>query len=465
MELIFDALWISPFVIAVLLALGSFVAVIGACNDFRVGLWVTVAAFVLDAVTMGGPVLQLGITVYAADLPMVLVALAAAIRWAGATDVPRRHLAWFLFALAFLSSFALGLLRYGSAAGVQARPDFYALAAASYALAFPVGRQQLRALLVGLAWAAAAIAVLSVYRWVVYLTPISSLLPPGGVYNIDGPMRVVNSNNALLLAQVALVGVFFFGSGLAPVLARVAAPVMLMATLALQHRSVWLAGLVGVCASVLAARGSRTPWWQQVLLVGIAAAAVAAPLAFSKTLSGQVQSSATRAVQGEGTVTARFDNWEVTLAGWVGGGPVSVAVGSPPGADSTRVYYTENGQKVVVNFGTHNNYVHVLTSQGLLGLVTWCWVLVAGLHGLWRLRLAGEETAAGASMLLVLMCTQLAYYVAYDVDYLQAFILGTALAWVFQRQRERAAPGVAVAPGPAEPRRGGPGTPGVQVAA
>jgi hypothetical protein len=390
------------------------------------------------------------------------VALAAAIRWAGAADMPRRHLAWFLFALAFLSSFALGLLRYGSAAGVQARPDFYALAAASYALAFPIERPQLRAMLVALAWAAVAIALLSLYRWVVYLTPIASLLPPGGVYNIDGPMRVVNSNNALLLAQVALVGVFFFGSGLAPVLARLAAPALLMATLALQHRSVWLAGLVGACISVLAARGSRTPWWQQVLLVGIAAAAVAAPLMFSKTLSGQVQSSATRAVQGEGTVTARFDNWEVTLAQWVGGGPVSVAVGSPPGGDKTRVYYTENGQKVVVNFSTHNNYVHVLTSQGLLGLVTWCWVLVVGLLGLWRLRQAREESAEAASMLLVLLCTQLAYYVAYDVDYLQAFILGTALAWVFQRQRQPAVPAGSVAPAPAEPGRGLHGAQGLQ---
>jgi hypothetical protein len=461
-ELIFSALWITPFLVAVLITLGSVVAVIGACNDFRVGVWVTAAAFTADTVSMSGPVLNLGLTLYAADLPMVLLALAAAIRWAGAADVPRRHLAWFLFALAFLSSFALGLLRHGSAAGVQARPDFYALAAASYALSFPVGRQQLRSMLVALAWTACVITVLSVYRWVVYLTPIASLLPPGGVYNIDGPMRVVNSNQALLLAQVALLGVFFFGSGLAPVLARLAAPVLLMATLALQHRSVWLAGLVGVCTSLLVARGSRTPWWQQVLLVGVAAAAVAAPLVFSKTLSGQVQSSATRAVQGEGTVTARFDNWEISIARWVGGGPVAVAIGSPPGGDTTRVYYTENGQKVVVNFGTHNNYVHMLTSQGLLGLALWCWVTATGLLGLWRLRRAQAEFADSASMLLVLMCSQLAYYVAYDVDYLQAFILGTAVAWVFQRQREPVGRAPVAVEEPAGAHRGAPGVAGAQ---
>ncbi|MEN9416481.1 MAG: hypothetical protein RI988_101 [Pseudomonadota bacterium] len=463
MELIFSVLWLAPFLMAVLLTIGSVVAVIGACNDFRVGLWVTAGAFALDTVSMSAPVLNLGLTVYAADLPMVLVALAAAVRWAGATDMPRRHLPWFLFALAFLSSFALGLLRYGSAAGVQARPDFYALAAASYALSFPVGRPQLRSMLVALAWVALVIAVLSVYRWVVYLTPIPSLLPPGGVYNIDGPMRVVNSNQALLLAQVALLGVFFFGSGLAPVLARLTAPALLMATLALQHRSVWLAGLVGACTSMLVARGSRTPWWQQALLVGIAAAAVAAPLVFSKTLSGQVQSSATRAVQGEGTVTARFDNWQVTLDQWVGGGPLSVAVGSPPGGDNTRVYYTENGQKVVVNFSTHNNYVHMLTSQGLLGLTMWCWVAGAGLLGLWRLRQAqGDSAASSASMLLVLLCSQMAYYVAYDVDYLQAFILGTAVAWVFQRQRELAGCGQPAAEVPVDVHRGAHGAAGVR---
>jgi hypothetical protein len=56
-------------------------------------------------------------------------------------------------------------------------------------------------------------------------------------------------------------------------------------------------------------------------------------------------------------------------------------------------------------------------------------------------------------MLLVLLCTQLTYYVAYDVDYVQAFILGTALAWVFQHQRESALssrPADATDPSPAQ---------------
>jgi hypothetical protein len=43
-----------------------------------------------------------------------------------------------------------------------------------------------------------------------------------------------------------------------------------------------------------------------------------------------------------------------------------------------------------------------------------------------------------ATMLLVLLCSQLVYYIAYDVDYVQALIMGTVLAWVFQHQRETA---------------------------
>lgn len=441
MELIYTLLGLSPFFLAVLVVLGCFAAVIGACNDFRVGLWVLACTYVLDTMSLGAPLLYVGLLLYTTDLPMVLLAAAAAVRWIASPQVPRRHPAWLLFALGFLAALALGLMLHGTQAGVQARPEFNALAAASYALSFPIRREQLKSLLVALAWVAVVLALLSVYRWIVTFVPITSLLPPGDAYNIDTPVRVVNSNIALLLAQVGLLGVFFFGSGLAPLVARIAAPGLLMATLALQHRSVWLAALVGVCVSLLVARSSRTPWWQQILLIGVAAVAVSAPLVLSSSLLGQVQTSATRAVQGQDTVIARFENWRATVSDWVREGPVAIAVGSPPGGDTTRVYKADTGKTVAIGFGTHNNYVNMLTSRGLLGLTTWVWLVGLALLVLWRARRAGGEPAEAASMLFVLLCSQLAYYIAYDVDYVQAFILGTVLAWVFQHQREAASVG------------------------
>ena len=453
MELIYSVLWLTPFVIGALVVLGCFATIIGACNDFRVGLWITAVTFVLDTMSLGAPLLYVGLLLYTTDLPMVLVATAAAIRWIGSSQLPRRHPAWLLFGLGFLAALAVGLMLHGTRAGVQARPEFNALAAASYALSFPIRRAQLKSMLLALAWAALMLTLLSIYRWIVTFAPITSLLPPGDAYNLDTPVRVVNSNIALLLAQVGLLGVFFFGSGLAPLLARMTAPGLLMATLALQHRSVWLAALVGVCVSLLVSRSSRTPWWQQIVLVGVAAAAVAAPLMLSSSLLGQVQTSATRAVKGQDTVTARFENWRATVSDWAREGPVAIAVGTAPGADATRVYESESGKTVAIGFGAHNNYVSMLTARGVLGLATWAWLVLLALRVLWRARRAGGEQAEAAAMLLVLLCTQLTYYVAYDVDYVQAFILGTALAWVFQHQRESALssrPADATDPSPAQ---------------
>jgi hypothetical protein len=438
MELIYTALWLSPFVIAALVIVLCFVAVIGSSNDFRVGVWMIACTYVLDAISMSSPLLYVGLMIYTADLPMVLVASAAAIRWFGAKQMPRRHPAWLLFALAFMASLFLGLMIHGTSAGVQARPDFNALAAASYALSFPIRRPQLRAMLVALAWAALMLTMLSIYRWTVTYADITSLLPPSGSFTVDGSMRVLNSNAALLITQVALVGVFFFGSGLAPLLARMTAPALLMVALALQHRSVWLAGLVAASLSMLLARSSRAPWWQQAILLSVAVVAVVAPLVLSDSLLGQVQSSATRAVKGEGTVLARFENWRATVHDWVGEGPAAIAVGSPPGGQTTRIYDSETGKRVAIAFGTHNNYLHMLTSHGLLGLAMWSWVVGLGLIGLWRARRLRGEPAEMATMLLVLLCSQLVYYIAYDVDYVQALIMGTVLAWVFQHQRETA---------------------------
>ena len=53
MELIYMAMWYLPFVVGALVMLLCVVGVIGACNDFRVGLWIITATFLADCFTMG----------------------------------------------------------------------------------------------------------------------------------------------------------------------------------------------------------------------------------------------------------------------------------------------------------------------------------------------------------------------------------------------------------------------------
>ncbi|MFM7534096.1 MAG: O-antigen ligase family protein [Rubrivivax sp.] len=460
MELIYTILWYLPFVIAALLVLLGVVAVIAACNDFRVGLWIITATFLADCITMGAPILRIGVTWFITDVPLVLIAAAAAVRWLFASTMPRRYAPWLLFALAFLGSLGVGLAINGTSAGVSARPAFYAIAVGSYALSFPMRGEQIHRLMAALAFAAVGLLALSMYRWAVYLLDIRDLLPVGGVYNVDGAIRVVHANAALAIAQVAVIGVLFAGSRLVSPSMRLAAPALIAATLVLQHRSVWLAAIVAVFVGLLLARRARTSWWQSVALVVGAVAVVGATMALSPQLRADVSASASRAVQGQGTVAARFDNWQASLGEWYSKGPAVIAMGRPPGGEQWRVLKAEEGERYLVTHGTHNHYLELLQSHGVLGLTLWLWVVAVCVAGLWRHRQAEDEDRGIPSVLLALILSQAVYFVAYNVDYMQTLILCCALAWVLQRKGVLAAAGIAPAPAHPEPGLAGAGVRG-----
>jgi hypothetical protein len=343
----------------------------------------------------------------------------------------------------------LGLATQGTAAGVQARGDFYAIVAASYAMSFPIGRPQVRLLVRALAWLAVGIAALTAYRWTVYYGQITDLLPPGGTYNIDGPIRVIGSQHTLLLAEALLLGLYFAHISGAGAALRVAAPLLLGFVVALQHRSVWLAGLVGVGVNMLLARAERMPVWQQLAAVCLMVMLVVGGLTVGGRFSQDVVSSAQRAFAGEGTVQARFDNWRATLADWRAGGLRNILVGKSLGSDSTRIVTDSDGRQLRISFGAHNNYVTQLVNTGVLGMAGLLWALASASRGLWRIcRRAEPGQADWAALLLVLLAVQMAYYVAYAVDFMQLLVLGMALAGVgaLRVSTGEAAPGAGGAP-------------------
>jgi O-antigen ligase len=435
MELLYYLFTALPYLFAVGLGLALPMLVVGLYNNFTVGLVLICLTSFLDAANLSQPYARIGLVLYPADVQMVLVGAAAGLRWLFANDVPRRHAAWTTLALVFFAGLALGLAKNGTGAGVQARPDYYAIAAATYAMSFPIGRREIGRMVIALTLVAFALLLLSCYRWLVYFLPIRDLLPPGGTYNVDGPTRVIGSNFTLLLVEAAVIGLFFGSDRLGALPARLLAPALLAAVIVLQHRSVWLAGIAGVLLCLVVARGKRVPMWQQLAL-GMAVLAVAAgPLVFSRTLSDQVQHSAARALAGQDTVNARFSNWKATIDQWAGEGPRALAMGRLPGSDTARYVESESGRSQRITFGAHNQYVTVLTSFGLLGLAAFLVVFGSVLLGLWKLCQRRDGDAPISALLLVLIGIQLVYYVAYAVDFMQYLVLGMAISWVALRQR------------------------------
>lgn len=436
MEYFFLVVGLMPYLVAAVLGLALPLLLLGTYNHFGVGLLLIAATFFLDALNLGQPVLRIGITMYAPDIPMVLIGLAAGLRWLLRDDVPRRHAAWILLVVVFFVDLGIGLARHGTAAGVQGRPDFYAIAVGSYAMSYTVTQHHIRQLIKVFTVVAAALMLLCAYRWIVYYAPIPELLPPSGSYNPDGAIRVIGANLALLIADIFVIGLFFTRKDQGTGAARWLSPLLLAVVLVLQHRSVWLAGIVGVLLCLLVARAQRVPLWQQLMVAGLVAVTAAAPLVFDTTISEQVRSSAARAVSGEGTVDARFANWRSTIKQWVDDGPKAIVIGRELGSDTTRLIEAEGGT-VRIRFSSHNQFINALTNMGVLGLLATVAVFFYAVSGLWRQSRERDADSPFSALLIVLLGMQLTYYIAYTVDYVQYLMLGLSVAWVAAHERVR----------------------------
>lgn len=433
-----------PYVIAV--GLGLLVPTLGVLcySRFSAGVAVTFLMFIVEALFMeaeaGG--IFLGINLFFTDLAMIFIGVVAGFRLLMARDFPRRHWGWLLFCAAVFLSLATGIVNYGSSAGVQARPYFYLVATGVYGMSFAIEEQDLRVVFNWLVGTACLLVCLSVFRWIVYYLPISQWLPRGGAYNLDQPIRVIRSHEALVIVQALVVGMFFGGAARALFLARLTAPVTLAATVALQHRSVWLAGIVGMLAAVLVGRSGRRSRVTDLLLVSAIFTATALPLVFSERLSGvseQAAGSAENALAGRGTAGERLESWQEIIKNWVSGGPKSIAVGQSFGTNPGRyVHDSDNGGLRKIEYTAHNFYVQSLFSTGLIGFIAFGASAIYVLLGLYRICSAGTEGQT-ADALWVVLVMQMVYYVPYGGEYLQSLIFGAGLAYVAGRQRAAAA--------------------------
>ena len=441
--ILFQAL---PFLVMLGLGLLLPILLVLCYSRYGFGLAIIAGMFVIDAILLFGGGFHFGINLFYTDFALVLIGMAAGLRLLFAPDFPLRHWAWVVFSAMILLSLALGLASYGTAAGVSVRGYFYLMVTGLYGMSFPMDARRVRFTLNVLVAVAVLLLVLTAYRWVVYYTPITALLPPGGVYNPDGEIRVIKSNEALVLAQVLVGGLFFAAASRGLYVAQWLSPLSLGAVFALQHRSVWLAALVGGLTRFLVVRSKQSSTVSQLLLVAAIIGVTSIPLVFSEKLSGlteQVQSSAERALGGHDTTHERFSNWKSLIELWYQGGAKSIVIGQSFGADSSRYVEDEKGGARKINYYAHNLYVQTLYNTGLMGLTALLAAFAYVVRGLYRLNRDGEG-GAETQILMVLILMQMAYYVPYGTDYLQGLLFGVALSYVAMHQPRKVSASVNV---------------------
>ena len=429
-----------PFVVALLL--GLLLPLLGLLlyRHFKAGLWFLVLVFLGDALFIGRLRINLGINLYANDFFFLLLGTVAAARWLWAADMPRRHGSWLAFVAIFVFSLISGLVAHGTAAGVQARDGFYSVVAASYFMSYAVDERRIAQLFDALVVVAGVLLLLCAYRWSTTYLPLPELLPPGGRWSADNPMRVIPSHEALLLAQVLVLGLFFSPSSRGTRWARLLLPLLLAVVVLLQHRSVWLAGLIGIVVALVLGRPMQRSRGVQLAALVIVASLSALPLMLSDRLAGVTQEvgrSAATALAGSGTVHSRLQDWRQTVGEWAASGPRALAVGWAFGRDPRRTLLTEAGERQTIRFGSHNHYVSLLTQTGVLGLAAFVLLAFGALIGVYRLAAQRADSGQSAA-LLALLAMQLAYYVPYGTDYLQHSLLGIVVAWVATRRAPQA---------------------------
>lgn len=425
-----------PFVLALVLGLLIPILLIYLHRNFNAGLSLIGISFLVDAWSLGSAGFNLGINFFFPDLIFLLIGFVAVIRFFWSKEFPMRHKAWFAFVVLVLFSTITGLAVYGSTGGVQARSYFYFVVSGSYAMSFPATVVHLRAIYKTLVVVSVALVGIAIYRWIVYYLPIPALLPPSGTYNIDGAIRVIYSNHALVLAQVMVASFFFSMASPSMALMRTISPLLLGMVVVLQHRSVWLAALVGVLVRTFLGRTMGRSVLSQLLVVAAIASVTAIPLMFSQSLSGvtdQVGASAARALSGGGTGGERLQSWGEIVKNWYKAGPRSIAIGQGFGSDNTRTVVDERGQYRKISYIAHNLYVQTLFNTGIFGLLAYVSAAFYVLMGLYKI-CKTERATVDAEVLFILVAMQAVYYLPYGVDYLQAMLFGAALAFVAQHR-------------------------------
>lgn len=424
----------SAIITALLTGLALPMAVVLTYSRFGVGIGIVVVAFIVDTITMGDVALDVGLKLYYPDIFLLILAVAALIRYIVPNDRPVASASWFIFCIVFLFSTLTGLISYGSSAGVDARPYFYLAAVGLYGMGFSIDKEQIDILFKGMYLTAIFLIGLTFYRWTVYFIPISNLLPPGGTYNIDGAIRVIYSHHVLLIAQVGLLVVFYSGLSKVFSVSNLLSPLLVGMVLVLQHRSVWLAALVGTFFHFILGREKFQSNQRKgnliYMLVALLIAGASTQLSDNlQGISKQVKSGATTALAADGSVGERLESWQELIKIWINAGPRSVLVGQSFGADNTRYVTNERGESIKIDYTAHNFYVQTLFNMGLIGLLTYILVIIYALSGLITIRKnASIKTLAEA--MIVIIVTQLVYYIPYGSDYFQGLILGVIVAFV-----------------------------------
>jgi len=421
----------------------TIIGIVGLINAIAIGSWLVlrfgrswkfglasiVAFFVIDTTWGGIPSFSAGLNIYIQDLLFSLFLVAALVR---VLENPKSisklsTLVWILFgSLAFIS-FARGTAQYGLSAGVSFRSTFYFWCCGLYFMTFQLGPRDLEGWRAYWIYGSLAICVVALIRWISDAIGLSDFT----VYGAYVPFRVLNSQAAQFVS-IGLIFALTMQDKTSPKFRTVTLLIFAAVVLTLQHRSVWISTVVALgmllFMSGQIARAALLKYAITALLALILLGAVLQLTGENDLFEALEKSYTTGTNLNVGTTFDRLNTWSILLDRWWSGDFLVKIFGLPFGTGTSRI--VDNlitAQKVIKDFSAHNFYVQTLYDLGISGALTCFSVFAAGGIAAWNYRkLVPGQTIS--LTLLTVMVSNLAYFVAYQGNYLHGALLGLTIA-------------------------------------
>jgi len=429
-----------PFVIVFLFALGLVFLVAGLFMTPLVGAAAILLLFLVETANGYLFAFNLALKVYPQDLlfaPMAGVAFLRLMRPGAAVRLPRSLL--LLIAL-MLVAFLLGLVKNGTASGVEFRGDFYYMTGIVYFASFEWSRERIARMLGWLFPVVLMTLLVVCYRWVADATGLDWVEPVWRYMDSTGvALRVINSQQTWMLGVAVILLVYAMASGNSLAGWRFLLPLLALAVLVLQHRSVWVAAFLPALLAFFIVRQNQGRLAGRMLVIAGVTALVLGPLLATGKLSSATSSVADLATKAtsttEGTFVGRVKGWDALLSQWAGAGPRAWVMGEPYGSGFKR---PEGRSGKEVAYAPHNYYVQFLLRHGLIGLAAFVAFNLYLFRGAIRLADKPYDNMTGYAMLGILMSFAL-FNIPYSPTYTQGLFLGVVLGLVLQYQQKPAA--------------------------
>ena len=417
-----------PMVFAVLIALFGCWMVIATASRATVGAWVVGVAFLIQTAFVASPSFPFGINVSSDDLAFTLLAAALIARVLFFELPPLQTVQgmWFAFGGIFFISLGVGLLEYGSSAGVEARSNFYFWMAGLYFASFVYPPDVLKKLWSITQWCAWLVVAIVVYRWVGLKLGFVSLQLVE-LIGASSEFRVVGSDPTFF---IGIIGVAHFSLWLRYTRqsALVGSLVMLGLAVVLQHRSVWISTLG---ALIVVTWHQRTNLLTKVFpVVGISVllvVVIATSIIFlpSNRLTETLTKSAESVGQSRGTDTDRIEGWKILLEDYSRWKPHEWLLGKPYGTGYRR-YVTGR----IFEFSPHNFYIQFLLRLGVIGLMLFLWVHFSLRQQVRTYLSPSLIDPPLKAIFLATLAANFLYYIPYQGFYLQGVFYGVLIGYL-----------------------------------